>query len=120
MNIDFPFDFDARGRTAACGDDEHVRDMIEQVIFTEAGERVNRPDFGSGAMQLLFAPLHEGLAEAVKFTLRGALERWLGDVIDVQDLQAAIEDATLLVTITYHVRRTGAVRQDTFDRTVPA
>ena len=56
MNIDFPFQFDRRGRTATTSDAGHVRDMIEQLLFTNPGERVNRPDFGSGLQQLVFAP----------------------------------------------------------------
>ena len=43
MNIDFPFHFDNRGRTAPTGDDDHIRDLIEQLLFTSPGERVNRP-----------------------------------------------------------------------------
>ena len=49
MNIDFPFHFDSRGRTALTDESDHIRDMIEQLIFTNPGERVNRPDFGSGS-----------------------------------------------------------------------
>ena len=56
MNIDFPFHSDSRGRTATTDDDDHIRDMIEQFLFTNPGERVNRPDFGSGLLQLVFAP----------------------------------------------------------------
>ena len=34
MNIDFPFHFDGRGRTATTNDNDHIRDMIEQFLFT--------------------------------------------------------------------------------------
>ena len=57
--------------------------MIEQMLFTNPGERVNRPDFGSGLMQLVFAPNSPELAAALEFTLQAALDRWLGDVIEV-------------------------------------
>ena len=70
MNIDFPFHFDGRGRTAATDDDDHIRDMIEQLLFTNPGERVNRPDFGSGLLQLIFAPNSPELAAALQFTLQ--------------------------------------------------
>ena len=70
MNIDFPLHFDDRGRTAATDDDEHVRDLIEQVLFTAPGERVNRPTFGSGLLQLVFAPNSDALAAATQ--VRGA------------------------------------------------
>jgi uncharacterized protein len=63
MQIDYPYHFDQRKRTAAAGDDDHIRDLIEQVLFTSPGERVNRPTFGSGLLQLVFAPIRvEGVA----------------------------------------------------------
>ena len=65
MNIDFPFHFDSRGHTASTDENDHVRDMIEQLIFTSPGERVNRPDFGSGLLQLIFAPNSPELAAMV-------------------------------------------------------
>jgi uncharacterized protein len=67
QDIDFPFHFSGRGRTAKAGYDEHVRDMLEQLIFTNPGERVNRPDFGSGVLQLLFGPNSPELAAALQF-----------------------------------------------------
>jgi len=116
MNIDFPFHFDRLGRTATTGTDDHVRDMIEQLLFTNPGERVNRPDFGSGLLQLVFAPNSPELAAALQFTVQASLQRWLGDVIDVQLLEVTSEDSTLRVEIQYVVRRTGETRQDTFER----
>ena len=70
MNIDFPFHFDGRGRTALTTDDDHIRDMIEQFLFTNPGERVNRPDFGAGLLRLIFAPNSPELAAALKVTIQ--------------------------------------------------
>ncbi len=97
---------------------DHVRDMIEQLLFTNPGERVNRPDFGSGLLQLVFEPNSPELAAALQVTARAALERWLGDVIDVIDLSAVSDDAALRVELTYTVRRTGETVQNTFERQV--
>lgn len=119
MNIDFPFQFDNRGRSAETGDDEHVRDLIEQLLFTSPGERVNRPDFGSGLLQLVFAPNSPELAAALQFTVQAALQRWLGDVIDVGSLQVSSDDATLRVELSYTVRASGAARSDSFERSLP-
>ena len=110
MNIDYPFHLDGRGRTAATSDEDHIRDMIEQVLFTSPGERVNRPDFGSGLMQLVFAPNSGELAAATQFLVQGALQQWLGDVILVESVQVESQDATLKVSIRYVIRRT-QVRQ---------
>ncbi|HEX3184532.1 MAG TPA: GPW/gp25 family protein [Pyrinomonadaceae bacterium] len=116
MNIDFPFHYDTRGRTAASGDDDHVRDMIEQLLFTNPGERVNRPDFGSGLLQLIFAPNSPELAAALQFTVQAALQQWLGDVIQVQALEVSSEDSKLQVELKYFVLSTGEQRTDVFER----
>ena len=118
-NMDFPFHFDPRGRVAETGYDGHVRDMIEQLLFTNPGERVNRPDFGSGLLQLVFAPNSPELAAALQFTLQAALQRWLGDVIDVGKLEVSSEDATLRVDLSYTVRASGDTRSDSFVRSLP-
>ena len=116
MNIDFPFHVDHRGRTAATGLDDHVRDMIEQLIFTNHGERVNRPAFGSGAMQLVFAPNSPELAATVDFTLQAALQMWLGDVITLRDVTVTADDSRLSVEIGYAVNATGETGSTTFTR----
>lgn len=118
MNIDFPFHIDSRGRSAECNDAAHVRDMLEQLLFTNAGERVNRPEFGSGLMQLVFAPNSSELAAALQFTMRAAIQQWLGDVLDLQLLDVRADDAVLRITIRYALRRTGEVRTDTIERRV--
>jgi len=116
VNIDFPFQIDAHGRTAATDDDDHVRDMIEQLLFTNPGERVNRPDFGSGLLQMVFAGNSVELASALQFTTQAALQRHLGDVIDLQQLDVQAQESTLSVTVKYTVRRTQQSRTETFVR----
>jgi phage baseplate assembly protein W len=116
MNLDFPFHFDRLGRTATTIADDHIRDMIEQFLFTSPGERVNRPDFGSGLLQMVFAPNSPELAAALQFTLEAGLQRWLGDLIEVQALEVTSEEATLRVLVQYAVRRTGERRTETFTR----
>jgi phage baseplate assembly protein W len=106
MNIDYPFQIDGRGRTAATDDDDHIRDMIEQFLFTDPGERVNRPDFGGGLRKLVFAPNSPELATALQFTIQAGLQRWLMDLIDVKKLAVTSEEAELRIEIVYVVRRT--------------
>jgi phage baseplate assembly protein W len=105
MQIDYPFCIDSRGRTASTDQVNHIRDLIEQVLFTAPGERVNRPDFGSGLMQLVFAPNSDELATAIQFMVQGALQQWLGDLIQVEAVQVESEEATLRVTVQYVVLR---------------
>ncbi len=104
MHVDYPFHVDGRGRTAQSGDDAYVRDLIEQVLFTSPGERVNLPAFGSGAMQLAFAPNSPELGTATQFLIQGALQQWLGDVIQVDAVVVESDDATLRITVQYRSR----------------
>ena len=114
--IDFPFHFDSRGRTAATDEDDHIRDMIEQFLLTSPGERVNRPEFGSGLLQLVFAPNSPELAAALQFTIQAGLLQWLGDVIEVERVEVTSEDSTLRIQIEYVIRRTGEKRSESFVR----
>lgn len=117
-NLDHPYHFDARGRTATADDDDHLRDLIEQVLFTTPGERVNRPTFGSGLLQLVFAPNSNELAATTQYLVQGALQQWLGERITVEAVQVENDDAILRVTLQYTVRRTGERRVDRFEREV--
>jgi phage baseplate assembly protein W len=117
-SIAFPYRFDGRGRTAIAGDDDHVRDMIEQILFTSPGERVNNPTFGCGLLQTPFAPNNDQLQQTLEFLIRGALSQSLGDVIDVQSIVVERADSTLSVTVQYVIRRTRAAQLATFARTV--
>ena len=116
MNIDYPFDFDNRGRTADTGYDDHIRDMIEQFLFTSPGERVNRTDFGSGLLQCVFAPNSSGLSSALQFTIQAGLQRYLGDLIALQSLDVTSDGAILNVVVKYVIRLTSCQRCDTFVR----
>jgi phage baseplate assembly protein W len=118
MNIDYPFHFDRRGRTAATDDEDHIRDMIEQFLLTSPGERVNRPDFGSGLLQMVFAPNSPELAAALQFTIQAGLHQWLGDLIEVKKLEVTSDDAQLRVAVQYVVRRTQQAITNTFTRSI--
>jgi phage baseplate assembly protein W len=118
MNIDYPFHFDSRGRTAVTDDDDHIRDMIEEFLFTNPGERVNRSDFGSGLLQLVFAPNSPELAATVQVTIQAGLQRWLSDVIVVQKVEVTSEDSTLRALVQYVVKRTNQTQTATFTQNV--
>lgn len=118
-NIDFPYQFNTRGRTATADEDDHIRDMMMQVLFTAPGERVNRPDFGSGLLQLLFTPNSDELATATQFLVQGALQRWLGDLIVIEAVAVESDESLLRVTVRYVVRRSQQRRVDQFTQVVP-
>ena len=119
MNIAYPYHFDGSGGTAQAAADDHIRDLIEQTLFTSPGERVNRPTFGTGVMQLIFAPNSEALSTATQFLVQGALQQWLGDLIQVEAVQVASEDATLAVTVQYVIRRTQQRQTVQFSKDAP-
>nr|MDT0659423.1 GPW/gp25 family protein [Micromonospora sp. DSM 115978] len=104
MHIDYPFRVDRRGRTADTTDTDHVRDLVEQVLFTALGERVNRPTFGSGLLRLVFDPNGAELATATEFLVQSSLQQWLGDLIEVQVVEVTSQVATLQVAVTYRIR----------------
>ena len=107
IHLDYLYHFDARGRTAMTGYDAHIRDMIELVLFTAPGERLNRPTFGSGLRQLVFAPNSDELATATQLLVQGALQEWLGSLIELNRVTVSAEEAALRVVVAYSVRRTG-------------
>jgi len=116
MDLSFPFRFDSRGRTAEADYEAHIRDLIEQVLFTAPGERVNRPTFGSALLQLVFGPASDELATATQFMVEGALNEWLGDLIQVDEVVVGAEESTLRVRVDYAIRTTGARRSEEFER----
>jgi uncharacterized protein len=116
MNIAYPLRFDAAGRTAATDDEGHIRDLIEQVLFTSPGERVNRPTFGSGASQLVFSPASDAIAAAIQLAIQGALQQSLGDLIQATSVEATVEESRLHVKISYLIRSTQQRSQAEFTR----
>ena len=117
-NAAFPWRFDAAGRTATADLDAHVLQMIELLLFTEAGERVMRPDFGGGVRRLVFGASSPEVASALQFVIQAGMERWLGDIVRVEKLAVEAEDAALRVELSYVILATGEQRTATFDRGV--
>ena len=120
MYVAFPYRVDGRGRSAeAENDDAHLRELIEQLLFTVPGERVNRPDFGCGLMQLVFAPNSIELAATVQALVHGALQQWLGHLLRIDEVSADAADSTLSVSVRYTVLRTQASKTASFTQKVP-
>jgi len=103
MNIAFPYGFNATGQTAQADPPAHIGDMIQQILFTGPGERVNRPTFGSGTAQLVFAPNSDVLAAAQQQAIQAGLQQWLSDLIRVQSVTVAADESALQVTVQYTV-----------------
>jgi uncharacterized protein len=114
MNLNFPYQFDGRARTQEASAGDYVQQLVEQVLFTSPGERVNLPDFGSGLLQLPFAPNSQELAAATQFAVQGALQKWLSTFIKVQSVVASAQEAILTVTVTYTLLSTDVTEVQTF------
>ena len=110
-----PFQMDGSGRTATTALEQHVRDLIYQVLFTSPGERVNRPDFGCGLKSLLFMPNDDTLATATQVLVKGALQQWLETEIQVERVDVRAVDAQLVIAVAYSLRATGERRVDQFE-----
>jgi phage baseplate assembly protein W len=114
MNLYFPYQFDGRGRTQEAVIQDYVTQLVEQVLFTSPGERVNVPDFGSGLLQLPFAPNSVEMTAATQFAVQGALQKWLSTYLKVQSVTASAVDSTLTVTVSYVLLDTDVTQVQTF------
>jgi phage baseplate assembly protein W len=106
VNVDFPYHVDGRRRTADTGADDHLRDLIEQVLFTAPGERVMRPDFGSGLLGLVFEPGGPELVATTQHLVQGSLQQELGHLIAVESVQVFQDDGVFSVDVRYVALRT--------------
>lgn len=116
MNLASPYRFDHRGRTSQSDRDLYVRDLIEAVLFTTPGERVMRPDFGSGVAQLVFAPNSPELAGATQMLVQGALNQFLGDWITVREVRVSADDAVFSVKVAYTLIGSDQLQVADFER----
>lgn len=114
MNIYFPYQFDGRGRTREATLEDYIKQLVEQVLFTSPGERVNLPDFGSGLLQLPFAPNSLEMAAATQFSVQAALQKWLSNYVRVQSVVASAQDEQLTVTVTYSALNTDVTQVQTY------
>ena len=118
-NVDFPYHVDGRGRTADAGADDHLRDLIEQVLFTAPGERVMRPDFGSGLLALVFEPGGPELVATTQHLVQGSLQQELGNLIAVESVEVEQDDGALTVNVSYVALQAQQRTTATFTRSVP-
>lgn len=107
-NLHYPYQFDGCGRTKQADEEQFIRGLIEQLLFTSPGERLMRPDFGSGVMQLVFSPNSVELNATTQFMVQAALQQFLGNLIVVEGVETESVEVTVKITVRYTIRRTGA------------
>lgn len=113
-DLDFPYDFSGLGRTASTSREDHIRDLMEQVLFTSPGERVMRPEFGAGLLDLIFEPNSATLAATTQMLVHSALQLNLSHLIAVQDVGVENDDSALRITIRYAILRDRTTGSATF------
>ncbi|MEJ2862574.1 GPW/gp25 family protein [Actinomycetospora flava] len=96
-----PWRLDRRGHTAAVDVDAYLRGLVEAVLFTRPGERLHRPDFGTGLDRLVFAPAGDELARTAQALVHGSLQQWLGDLVRIEEVTVEAAEARLDVRVTY-------------------
>ena len=116
MEIAFPYVFDTNRVTGLADEPAHVRQMLEQLLFTLPGERVNRPDFGCGIQRMVFAAQSTEVVATLQALVESEIHRWLGDVLSLRKLDVASEDATLRVRLEYQFPGESLVRTERFER----
>lgn len=116
IQFNYPFKIDESGRTAIVDDGMHIRQLIEQVLFTTMGERVNRPTFGTGINQLVFAPNSDQLATATQFLVQGALQQWLGNLIRVELVSVESIESSLTISVQYSIIKNQERQVQTFTK----
>jgi phage baseplate assembly protein W len=99
--LSFPFQFTPAGAVATADFETHLRQRIEQVLFTSPGERVMLPEFGCGARSLVFKGNNAVLAAATEFTIAKALQSTLGSQLMVHAVNVRNEEEVLHVEVVY-------------------
>jgi len=108
VNINFPYQLTPQGVTATASADDHIAQMLEQLLFTRPGERVNRPTFGCGLLDLVFSPTSPEVQAALSVTVSAAIQQQLSDVLKLESLGVTWAASTLQVDLTYLILATGA------------
>ena len=101
MHLNFPFIVRRGVPEQPVSHDAYVEQLIEQVLFTVPGERVNRPEFGCGVQNMVFQPGNSEFAAAALFIVRSQLEMQLAGIIRVENVNAEMIRGELLVTVHY-------------------
>jgi phage baseplate assembly protein W len=104
------------GRLVQSGTSAHIREMIEQVLFTRPGERVNRPDFGCGLDLVVFEPGNTEIVSATQAVVRAALQTWLGDLIVCERVSVDADGPRIDVLVQYVDIRSRDRRSELFSR----
>lgn len=114
----FPYTIGHDGRTASAGIEQHVSDLIELVLFTAPGERVNRPEFGAGLAQRVFSENAPELASAAQHLVQSGLQRWLSDYIELRGVDVSSRGEVLSIHVRFRLLEEAQERSVSLNRKV--
>ena len=120
MNVNFPFRIDPGGRTAQTDYAAHIEQLMQQLIFTAPGERVNRPEFGSGVGRLVFAANSAELAAAIQYQLQGNLQQAFEGLVQIQAVTINADADLLAVDVQYLLVDANEPRRARFTHPTPS
>lgn len=119
MNIHSPLVVDDAGKLAAVEARAHIRQLIENLLFTDPGERVNRPTFGCGLLRAVFGSMRPEELMALQFVVQQALIEWLSEEIEPRGVELRHVESTLFVHITYLSKLDRRAETVSFEVAVP-
>jgi uncharacterized protein len=117
LHLAFPLKIEDQGPQTA-EFEEYVAMLIEQVLFTAPGERVNRPQFGCGIDRLVLQPMTEQMEAATQYMIRSQLQQALAGIAEVQSVNTAMEGTVLVVTAAYTINGSTARAETTYRHTM--
>lgn len=101
VELGFPFQLAADGRPTSPGYEQHVFELVEQVLFTRPGERVNRPTFGVGLDALVFEPANAAFVAALQANIKAQLQSALSGIIQLGEVSVTVEQGVVVVRMSY-------------------
>ncbi len=114
--VAFPLAVGADGHTGTVDLDRHISQLVGELLFTDPGERVNRPTLGCGVLELVFDSLNDELLAATQFVIQGRLQEWLNNLIKVDAVQITSSGSEVTVVVGYQVLATGLQRTEVYRR----
>ncbi len=112
--LSFPLEVGPRGHTQTVDTTVAAEQLIEQLLFTNPGERLNQPQLGCGLIELLFDAGTDELRAATQFQILASLQQWLSDVVTVVSVEVTGTGGQFSVTVTYRMPATTQLHTVTF------
>lgn len=112
----FPFQFNLYGHISSTTYDLHIQEMLEQILFTSPGERVNRPDFGCGVELMVFGSTSPEILSVKQTQINSQIQKWLGHLIQVLEVKITTNENRVEILIRYMIYQNQQETTQVFSR----